>query len=239
MPYLVEAWRDALRYTKAGVTQVMLGMGQRGRPFFRDFHNWRSMATFMLFFGDPCDYEPTELVGSRCFSLDFFKKRPGGNLMQKPRRKPWATRQRGTLQPLDGQREWFHEYCSLCYRDVDRNDICKPNTFFEYMVSIRWSSPFPPNGTWPFCRTWCCRLVRLSTRLLLPLETQSPRVWCQNLKLLLLYSSLGEAVNTPKSTWCCKWLRSNCLHTWHSMASNSEFKWRYCMEEIRRTSWGW
>jgi len=55
----------------------------------------------------------------------------------------------GTLQPLDGQREWFHEYCSLCYRDVDRNDICKPNTFFEYMVSIRWSPPFPPNGTWP------------------------------------------------------------------------------------------
>ena len=27
----------------------------------------------LVFFGDSCDYEPTELVGSRCFSLDFFK----------------------------------------------------------------------------------------------------------------------------------------------------------------------
>ena len=168
------------------------GIGQRGRPF-GDFHNWRSMATFSFFWRFMWLWA-NWASWLKVFLLGFFSKRPGGNLMQKPRRKPWATRQRGTLQPLDGQREWFHEYCSLCYRDMDRNDICKPNTFFEYMVSIRWSPPFPtkwylagPAGP------GAGRLVRLSTRLLLPLETQSPRVCCQNLKV---------KPSTPQSRLC-------------------------------------
>ena len=159
--------------------------------------------------------------------------------MQKPRRKPWATRQRGRCSRWTDKESGFMNTALFATGTWTEMTYVNPtlslNTWSAF-AGLPLSHQMVPGRT---SRTWCCRLVRLSTRLLLPLETQSPRVCCQNLKLLLLYSSLGEAVNTPKSTWCCKWLRSNCLHTWHSMASNSEFKWRYCMEEIRRTSWGW
>ena len=133
----------------------------------------------------------SELVGSRLIHWSFFNDFFGQFLatwwifQRKNRDENLELQGRGDAAAVgSGQRDTrFMNTALIGNRNMDRSDISdiyKRNTFFEYMVSIRWSPPFPTLN---------------DTRPLLPLETQSPPVCCQNPKL-------REAVNIPKPTLC-------------------------------------